>query len=137
MAKKNVFVSFDYEHDKHYKSLLNAWDQNPNFDFGISDRSVTKPINSEDEARIKAGITAKMNKATYCLVIVGSETHKSDWVNWEIENAHKLGLKIVGVKQDVSYTSPSSLLGKGASWANSFKQDSIINALEAASQKKT
>jgi len=137
MAKKNVFVSFDYEHDRHYKSLLNAWDQNPIFDFGFSDRSVTKPINSEDEVRIKAGITAKMNKATYCLVIIGKETHTSDWVNWEIENAHKLGLKIVAVKQDALYTSPDSILGKNASWAKSFKQESIINALESASQKKT
>ena len=27
MAKKKVFVSFDYENDKHYKFLLEAWMQ--------------------------------------------------------------------------------------------------------------
>ena len=39
MAKKKVFVSFDYDNDKHYKFLLEAWDSNPNFDFYFSDLS--------------------------------------------------------------------------------------------------
>jgi hypothetical protein len=26
MAKKKVFVSFDYDNDKRYKALLKAWD---------------------------------------------------------------------------------------------------------------
>jgi hypothetical protein len=37
MAKKRVFVSFDYENDKHYKFLLEAWDANKNFDFLFAD----------------------------------------------------------------------------------------------------
>jgi cytochrome oxidase Cu insertion factor (SCO1/SenC/PrrC family) len=39
MAKKKVFVSFDYDNDKRYKALLKAWDANPNFDFYFSDLS--------------------------------------------------------------------------------------------------
>ncbi len=31
--KKKVFVSFDYDNDKQYKFLLQAWDANPNFNF--------------------------------------------------------------------------------------------------------
>ncbi|CEO35445.1 Uncharacterised protein [[Clostridium] sordellii] len=37
MANKKIFVSFEYENDKHYKFLLQAWDKNPNFDFEFSD----------------------------------------------------------------------------------------------------
>lgn len=33
MAKKKVFVSFDYDDDKNYRNLLKAWDANPDFDF--------------------------------------------------------------------------------------------------------
>ncbi|WP_440956892.1 TIR domain-containing protein [Methanosarcina sp. Mfa9] len=135
MGKKRVFVSFQYEEDKHYKLLLQAWNANPNFDFGFSDQSVTTPINSERAPTIKTGITKKMNEATYCLVIVGEHTHESEWVNWEIDNAHKLGLKIVAVKIDKSYESPASLYGKNVTWAMSYSQDSIIRALNEASQK--
>jgi len=136
MAKKKVFVSYQYNHDKHYKLLLQAWDANPNFEFGFSDQSVTVPINSEQASAVKAGITRKMNDAKYCLVLVGEHTHESEWVNWEIENAYNLGLKIVAVKINKSYTTPTALYGKDATWAMSFTQASIVTALKNASQKK-
>lgn len=130
MAKKKVFVSFDYDEDKHYKLLLQAWDANKKFYFNFNDQSVTNPIDSNKSSRIKAGITNKMNDSTYCLIIIGKHTHKSKWVSWEIENAHKLGLKLVAVKIDKSYKTPDALYDKNASWAMKFKQDSIIDAME-------
>ena len=130
MAKKKVFVSFDYDNDKHYKLLLQAWDAHSNFDFSFNDKSITTPINSNEDSRIKAGITKQMNESTHCLIIVGKHTHRSDWVSWEIENANKLGLKIIAVKIDKSYKTPDALYGKDGSWAMGFKQDSIINAIE-------
>ena len=47
MAKKKVFVSFDFDHDKHYKYLLEAWDANPDFDF-VFDGSCFHCIIGED-----------------------------------------------------------------------------------------
>lgn len=130
MAKKKVFVSFDYDHDKNYKLLLQAWDSNPNFEFNFNDKSVTVPIDSKEESRIKAGITSKMNDSTYFLVIIGEHTHKSKWISWEIENANKAGLKLVAVKIDKSFKKPDALSGKDVSWSMNFKQDSIISAME-------
>jgi hypothetical protein len=31
------------------------------------------------------------------VVLIGHETHSREWVNWEIEQAHKQGKRIVGV----------------------------------------
>ena len=75
MAKKKVFVSFDYEKDKHYKFLLSAWSANPNFDFSFSDYS-SGEINSNNIPVIKAGLTRKINEATHVLVIVGEDGNK-------------------------------------------------------------
>ena len=136
MAKKTVFVSFDYDHDRNYKSLLQAWDANPDFDFSFSDRSITKPINSIDESRIKAAITTKMHTSKYCLVLIGKETYKSEWVTWEIENAYKLGLKLIAVKIDQSFKTPDALYNKNASWAH-YGRDSILRALKEDEQKKS
>ncbi|MBF0706025.1 TIR domain-containing protein [Alkalihalobacillus hwajinpoensis] len=129
MTNKNVFVSFHYGLDKHYKNLLNAWDANTAFNFKFTDRSVKVPINSNNASVIRAGITKKMKTARYCLVIVGQETHKSQWVDWEIRKAKELGLKLIGVKISNSNPSPSALLGSNATWARSFSQEGIIKAL--------
>lgn len=141
MAKKKVCISFDYEHDRHYKDLLKAWDANSNFDFYFNDVTPTE-INSDDYSRVKAVITQRISSATYVLVIVGkhvNETHprKSEigcknWINWEIKKAKELGKKLVAVKIDKSFESPDELLYSGASWAMSFTKDAIIKALENA-----
>jgi hypothetical protein len=34
MALKKVFVSFDWDKDKRYKFLLEAWKENQEFDLG-------------------------------------------------------------------------------------------------------
>lgn len=141
MAKKKVFVSFDYENDKHYKFLLKAWDANLEFDFSFSDLS-SQEINSWDVSRVKAALTRKINSATYTLVIVGKEANKKhvdsyeigykNWLNFEIAKTKINRNKLVAVKLSSTYTSPDELLGSGAKWAMSFKQDPIIKALKEA-----
>lgn len=130
MAKKNVFISYDYDNDKHYKNLLLAWDKNSDFDFGFIDKSADVSIDSDEAAVIKRAISAKINSATYFLCIVGEKTSKSPWVKWEIEKAVELKKKIVAVKIDAKNDTPAGLYGVGAKWAMSFTFDSIKTAIE-------
>lgn len=48
MPKKTVFISHDYDDDKHYKNLLVAWDTNKDFDFSFYDASVDVAVDSDD-----------------------------------------------------------------------------------------
>jgi len=129
---KTIFISYDYDNDKHYKNILKAWDANGTFDFNFDDKSADVSINSTDAAAIKRAISAKINNATYFLCIVGEKTHSSSWVKWEIDKAVELNRKIVAVKTNSTNTTPSELLGVGAKWAMSFTEASIINAINDA-----
>ena len=132
MAKKKIFVSYDFDNDRHYKNLLLAWDKNREFDFGFSDQSADVSIHSTNVATVKRAISAKINAATYFLCLVGNKTSKSSWVAWEIEKAKELRKRLVAVKTSSSNTSPNGLLGAGVSWAMSFTFDAIKNAIEDA-----
>lgn len=132
MAKKTIFISYDYDNDKHYKNLLVAWDKNKEFDFAFYDASVDVSVDSTDAAAIKRVISSRINGATNFLCIVGKHTHKSGWVKWEIEKAIELKKKLIAVKTDAEYTSPDTILGVGASWAMSFTFDSIKKAVDEA-----
>ena len=144
MAKKKIFVSFDYDDDKRYYYLLKAWDANSDFDFFMSDLTPGE-INTESVSRIKASLTAKIRQATYTLVIVGENANKRhpksteigyrNWINFEIAKSKEVGNKLVGVKIDYSYDSPDELLNAGASWARSFNKDAILSALSEAQKK--
>jgi vacuolar-type H+-ATPase subunit F/Vma7 len=131
-GRKRVFISYAYESDRHYKNLLIAWDKNKQFDFFISDYSADVSINSHDATAIKRVISRYINEATIFLVIVGKDTHKSEWVRWEINKAVELGKKIVAVKTEQSNISPNELLNIGAKWAMSFTFAAIAEAMGSA-----
>lgn len=63
MAKRKIFISYDYDIDRNYKNMLLAWDKNQDFDFGFSDQSADVSIDSNDAAAIKRTISAKINEA--------------------------------------------------------------------------
>ncbi len=137
----SVFVSFDWDNDRQYKFLLNAWNKNPLFRFVFRDETPTE-INSYNIGRIKAGLTEKVNVATHTLVIVGryaNALHRDraligfrNWINFEIHQSKTAGNKIVAVKLDRKFESPEELLGANASWAYAFTEDAVISALNRA-----
>jgi len=141
MAKKKVFVSFDWDNDRHYKFLLQAWDANPEFEFTFSDYSSSE-INSGNIPTVKAALTRKINTATHTLVIVGKEANKKhtdsndigykNWLNFEVAKSKASGNKLVAVKLSSTNTSPDELLNSGASWAMSFARDTVLKALNNA-----
>lgn len=141
MAKKHVFVSFDYTNDKHYKFLLEAWDANKNMDFLFSDFS-SDEIHSNSVSVVKANLTKRINSATYTLVIVGKEATKQhkdhaligydNWQSFEVQRSVDAGNKLVVVYIDSTYDAPSECYGVGAQWVYSFTQDKIIKALNEA-----
>lgn len=131
MATK-VFVSYDHSEDAHYKRLLQAWDANSNFDFEFDSRGPDVAINSSDASVIKGRLTYLLGTATHLLVIVGARSHTSRWMEWEIEKAKELRLRLVAVKIESANISPAGLLGAGTSWATSFTRERIIAALDNA-----
>lgn len=141
MAKKKVFVSFDYTNDKHYKFLLDAWDKNKNMDFVFEDCS-SDEIHTNKVSVVKAALARRINTTTYTLVIIGKEANKKhpdseeigykNWINFEVAKSKQNKNKLVCVKIDKQYESPDEVLNSGASWAMSFTQEAIIKALNEA-----
>ena len=139
--KKSVFVSFDYENDRHYKFLLQAWDANDQFDFVFEDAS-SEEITSDNIDRIKAALTAKIRAADYTLVIIGQEANKlhpdhqligfRNWINFEVSRSVDSNNRMVAVKLRQDFDSPDELFNVNASWAYSFSEETIITAINNA-----
>src|SRR6267378_3364539 len=129
MATKKIFVSYDVDNDRNHKNMLLAWDKNSDFDFNMNDQSVDVSINSNDAAAIKRAISGAVNGSTYFLCLVGKNTHKSTWVDWEIRKAVELGKRIIAVKIDKDNETPPALYNQGATWALSFNFDAIKKAI--------
>lgn len=94
---KNVFISHVNEDDEvlqDFKELLRS------NGYEIRDSSIdsTKPNEANSEDYIKSQILApRIQWAGAMIVLISPDTHKSPWVEWEIEYAQKQDKRIVGV----------------------------------------
>jgi len=141
MAKKRVFICFDYDHDRNYRYLLKALSENAGSDIEFEDLT-PEEIESEDVGRIKAALTRRIRISTHTLVIIGKhansyhadrdEIGERNWQWWEIEKSDAEGNRFIAVKIESTNDSPNPLIGKGATWAKVFKVESILNAINNA-----
>ena len=94
---KNIFISHIHEDDEgldKLKSLLKDNGMTPR-DYSIS---ADNPNNAHSEDYIKSQILApRIRQSSTLVVYISPETKDSDYVNWEIEYAHKQDKQIVGV----------------------------------------
>lgn len=141
MFKKKVFVSFDFENDRAYKYMLEAWNANPRFQF-VFDDGTPREINSYNVGRIKAALTSKIKDATHTLVIVGRHANQlhpdhqligfRNWINFEVYQSRIHGNRLAAIKLNRDFVSPEQLLGASAAWAYAFTEAGIIDALNRA-----
>jgi hypothetical protein len=138
---KKVFISFDYDHDRHYRYLLKALAENPRSDIEFEDLT-PEEIQTYDIGRIKAALTRRISISTHLLVIIGKHANSyhpdhleigtRNWQWWEIEKAYEKGKGFIAVKIESEYKPPQPLYGKRATWAKTFSVPSIINAIDMA-----
>jgi len=103
----NAFISFDHDNQQQvagFRLLKN----NPKHPLDFQDHSLKdavrdssgKPITyPPSDARSKAvrdEIKRKFDRASKLVVLIGDDTHNSDWVDWEINTFYEMKKKVSG-----------------------------------------
>ena len=97
---RNVFVSHVHEDDAGLTDLKQLL---ASHGMTVRDYSIRSdnPNNAHAEDYIKYEILApRIRQCSALVVYVSPDTRWSDWVNWEIEYAHKEGKRIVGAYEN-------------------------------------
>lgn len=86
MATKRVFLSFIAE-DRKQVDGLRLLAANPDYDLEFYDESVRTPFDSKDSEYVRRRIREKISRTTVTVCLIGENTHKSAWVDWEMEES--------------------------------------------------
>lgn len=105
----NVFVSYDHDDQKQvtgFKSLIS----NPNHPLDFRDHSLKEPVTNQAGKPIKYlpsdprskpvrdEIVKKFERSSKLVVLIGDDTYKSEWVEWEINTFFQMKKSISGDK---------------------------------------
>lgn len=85
MAKKRVFISFDYDHDVDLKTLLVGQAKNTDSPFEITDMSIKETISEN----WKANARRRIKGCDVVIVICGEKTNTATGVSAELKIAQE------------------------------------------------
>ena len=105
----NIFVSFDHD-DQNQVGGFKSLKSNPNHPLEFNDHSLKEPVTDRSGKPIKYPpsdprskpvrdeILKKFEKCSKLVVLIGNDTHGSEWVEWEINSFFKMKKEISGDK---------------------------------------
>ncbi len=136
--RRHVFISHHHADDQSVSDMTSLLAKKG---YDIRNSSIrAKPANQErlDKGLIKKEVLQRLLRmkiawASTTVVLIGKETHSRPWVNWEIEQANKLGKRIVGVyERGNTEAKVPSALEKYASSIVNWNSDSMIGAIDGS-----
>ena len=102
LRQYNIFISHAWAYDEHYQRLENLLSAYPNFKIVNYSAPKTKPLFSPDDPvsqkELKAAITEKIKHAQIVIIISGMWTDYRKWIQYEIDEALRMGKPILSVK---------------------------------------
>lgn len=127
---KNVFISHVHEDDAGLADLKKLIAKGG---LTVRDSSInsSKPNEARDRDYIKSQVLApQIQWASTVLVYVTPKTKESEWVNWEIEYAEKLGKRVVGIyARGANDCDIPEALEKYADDVRGWQSDGIVDAI--------
>jgi len=87
VAKKRVFISFDYDHDEGVKILLAGQAKLPDSPFDFTDASVKNHLPGDWKDKVRR----RMDNVDVVIVLCGESTHLANGVSQELTIAQEKG----------------------------------------------
>ena len=136
-VQRNVFISFQNE-DKGDVDLLRGQAKNENSELNFNDHSLRAPFNSEQGDYIRRGLRDHIRQSSVTLVYLGKNTHKSEWVDWEIRESLKLGKGVIAVHAGDAPPGalPAAVQENGVKVVSWSPVGGVVKAIEEAAQNR-
>jgi len=139
--RHNAFISHHHKDDSSVDKLQGLLKGN-GFDVRNSSIRAFRPENKErwknrqvSDETIKRLLRTKLKWASSLVVLVGKETHTRKWVDWEIKEAHRLGMRIIAVYEQGGTEAdlPENFLKYGSQCV-AWNTESIMKALNGSDE---
>lgn len=123
-----VFISHAWRYDSDYYRVEDFLDSTPNFDWENLSVPSHAGIRANDTDELRKRLRDQMRPAHAFVIIAGMYVAHSDWIDFEIEFARRIGRPIVGVAPRGSVQLPRTVQ-RAAAEVVGWTRDSIVGAI--------
>lgn len=92
----NLFISHAWHRSEHYKKVV-EWLDDSNITYRNYSVPEENPLHSGNKTKLKEDLTAQIRPASCIIILSGMYAAHSEWIEYEINEAVRMGKYIIGV----------------------------------------
>jgi len=124
----NLFISHAWHRSEHYEKIVEWLDES---DIEYRNYSVTEenPLHSGNKTELKNDLTDQIRPAGEVLILAGMYVAHSDWIEYEINEAVRMGKYVIGVEPWGQERVPT-IVQNNADIMVGWNSSSVVNAIK-------
>ena len=98
LKNRMIFISHAWAYSEHYQTIVKWLNEEPNFPWSNCSVPSDDALPDKTSKGLSAGMTRQITPAQVVLILAGMYAARSDWIEYEIAEAQRMGKIIIGVK---------------------------------------
>lgn len=128
LKTRMLFISHAWNYDAHYWKLVEWFNEAPNFSWKNCSVPNHDALSDKTSAGLSAGMTRQISVAQGVIILGGMYAAYSGWIDYEIQEARRMGKVIIGVKPWGAERVPLNVQNAATVMVN-WNSSSIIQAV--------
>ena len=97
VTRKHIFISHAWKYNVDYYTILRWLDESSivYHNYSVPEHD---PLDARNTRKLKDALTEQMRHANIVIIIAGMYTNHSGWIQYEINEAVRMGKKIIAIK---------------------------------------
>jgi len=98
LKNRMIFISHAWAYSEHYQTIVKWLNEEPNFLWSNCSVPSDDALPDKTSKGLGEGMTRQISPAQVVLILAGMYAARSDWIEYEISEAQRMGKIIIGVK---------------------------------------
>jgi hypothetical protein len=98
LRTRYLFISHAWRYDAHYQQLVTWFDNEPNFSWRNYSVPSDDSLSDKTSKGLSDGMTRQISPAQGVIILAGMYAAHSEWIDYEISEAVRMGKFIIGVR---------------------------------------
>ena len=129
LKNRMIFISHAWKYDNHYSTLVNWFNEEPNFSWRNCSVPSTDALPDKTTKGLAEGMTRQISPAQGVIVLGGMYAAHSDWIEYEIKEAQRMNKVIIGVRPWGQERVPKIVQEASICEPVGWNRASVINAI--------
>lgn len=98
LKNRMIFISHAWAYNEHYWTIVKWFNEEPNFSWSNCSVPSHDALPDKTSRGLREGMTRQIAPAQIVLLLGGMYAAHSDWIDYEIREAQRMGKTMIGIR---------------------------------------